>query len=400
MSPRHKKILITVSGEDRPGITANLMKVISDNGVSVTDIGQSVTYDLLSLSILLDGESMDNQSPILKDLLFAAKNMGLALDFKAIDQKNESNLNKKTDRFILSCISSDKIPPVFLHDMANVLAKSKINITRIDSTTPQVLKSLDITTSVPQNTNWQQIKERLLKISDQYRIDMAFLKDSVFRRNKRLIVFDMDSTLIQNEVIDELAEVCGQREHVEKITRQAMEGKIDFDESLKKRVAKLKGLEVDRMQEVLGKLIFTPGTEEFIDTVKSLGYKLALISGGFGFFANHLKEKLQLDYAFANELEIKDQKLTGNVSGEIINPGRKATILNLIAQQEGISLEQVVAIGDGANDLPMLAKAGLGIAFHAKDVVKKEAPLQMGHGPMTSILYFLGIHGPLSKSKN
>ena len=392
----HKKILITVSGPDGPGITSNLMKVIAKSGLSVLDIGQSVTYDLLSLSILLDGEiKQENQSPVLKDLLFEAKKMGLSLDFKAIEKKDDKQFQTMPDKFILSCVSPDKISPAFLYDVAEILAKNKINITRIDSTTPLILKSLDIMTTVLQKTDWQKIKEELLKISDRHRIDMAFLKDNVFRRNKRLIVFDMDSTLIQKEVIDELARSCGQEEWVKKNTQKAMEGKINFDESLIKRVARLKGLEVKKMQKILENIPLTPGTEEFIKTVKSLGYKLALVSGGFSFFANHFKEKLNMDYAFANELEIKNGKLTGNLVGDIVNPRQKATIIGLIAQQEGISLEQVVAIGDGANDLPMLSKAGLGIAFHAKDIVKKKAPQQMDHGPMTSILYFLGIPGPI-----
>jgi phosphoserine phosphatase len=223
---------------------------------------------------------------------------------------------------------------------------------------------------------------------------VAFLKDNVFRRNKRLIVFDMDSTLIQTEVIDELADLCGVGEEVKLITHRAMNGEIDFDESLKLRVSKLKGLDTKKMQEILDRLPLTPGVEDFLRTVKNLGYKVALISGGFTFFADALKAKLGLDYSFANELEIVDGRLTGNVKGTIVNANQKAILVKLIAQQENISLEQVVAIGDGANDLPMLATAGLGIAFHAKDIVRKEAQQHMSHGPMTSILYFLGIPGP------
>ncbi|CAN0205610.1 unnamed protein product, partial [Chrysoparadoxa australica] len=198
-------------------------------------------------------------------------------------------------------------------------------------------------------------------------------------------------TLIQNDVIDERAEVLVVRKEVREVTEKAMNGEMDFDESLKQRVSKLKGLKVSQMEEILERLPFTVGAEEFIKTVKSLGYKVALISGGFSFFANALKEKLDLDYAFANELSIQNGVLTGTVEGTIINANQKALLVNLISQQEKISLEQVVAIGDGANDLPMLATAGLGIAYHAKDIVKKEAQNHMSHGPMTSILYFLGI---------
>lgn len=218
-----------------------------------------------------------------------------------------------------------------------------------------------------------------------------FLKENVFRRNKRLIVFDMDSTLIQAEVIDELAKANNAGEEVSEITERAMNGELNFDQSLKERVSKLKGLDVSKMQNILEELPLTPGVEEFITKVKSHDYKIAIISGGFSFFANALKEKLGLDYAFSNELEIEGNKLTGKVKGTIINAEQKALLVDLISQQEKITLEQVVAIGDGANDLQMLSKAGLGIAFHAKEIVKKKAQNQMSHGPMTTILYFLGL---------
>ena len=253
---------------------------------------------------------------------------------------------------------------------------------------------MEISTSIPTLLDTKALKSELMQVSTAHKIDVAFLKDNVFRRNKRMIVFDMDSTLIQAEVIDELAELCGVGKEVKEITHRAMNGEIDFDESLRLRVSKLKGLDVSRMQEVLENLPLTPGVEEFIKTIKLLGYKVALISGGFSYFADALKKRLGLDYSFANELEIKDGKLTGMVTGTIVNANQKAILVKLISQQENISLEQVVAIGDGANDLPMLATAGLGIAFHAKDVVRKAAQQHLSHGPMTSILYFLGIPGP------
>ena len=201
----------------------------------------------------------------------------------------------------------------------------------------------------------------------------------------------MDSTLIQAEVIDEMAKVHGVGEKVISITERAMNGELDFNAALKERVALLKGMKVDKLEQILSKIELTNGTEQFIRTVKSLGYKVAVISGGFTYFTGAFKTKLGLDYAFANELEIENGELTGRVLGNIVNAEGKALLLNLISQQEQISLEQVVAIGDGANDLPMLAKAGLGIAFHAKEIVRKKAGHHMSHGPMTSILYFLGI---------
>jgi phosphoserine phosphatase len=372
------------------------MKIISDYNVSVLDMGQAVTHGLLSLSFVLGLDSGNNNSGnVLKDLLFEANMIGLNLSYKVVE-KQIVTPEMEGDKFIVTCVSPDIITAQFVSDLAQILANHKINIERIDKVSPREFSSLEISTSISKTLDTKSLKEELMKVSTKHRVDVAFLKDNVFRRNKRLIVFDMDSTLIQTEVIDELADLCGAGEEVRKVTHRAMNGEMDFDESLRQRVSKLKGLEVEKLQKVLENLPFTPGVEEFIKTIKTLGYKVALISGGFTFFADSLKTKLGLDYSFANVLEIKDGKLTGNVTGTIINANQKALLVKLIAQQENISLEQVVAIGDGANDLPMLATAGLGIAFHAKDVVRREAQQHLSHGPMTSILYFLGIPGPTS----
>ncbi len=390
-----KIILVTVSGPDYPGITARLMRIISDFNVGIRDMGQAVTHGLLSLSFVLELNNEDNKSSgaVLKDLLFEANKMGLSLSYKVVDSivKNE---NLQDEKFVVTCVAPQLITSQFVADLAKTLSDHKINIERIDKVSPEEFSSLEIVTSLPVNLTWDKLKEELLKVSTLHKIDVAFLKDNVFRRNKRLIVFDMDSTLIQTEVIDELAILSGAGDEVKAITHRAMNGEIDFDESLRLRVSKLKGLKEEKLQEVLENLPLTPGVCEFIGTIKALGYKVALISGGFTYFSDHLKKRLNLDYSFANELEIVGGELTGKVKGTIVNANQKAILVKLIAQQENISLEQVVAIGDGANDLPMLATAGLGIAFHAKDVVRREAQNHMSHGPMTSILYFLGIPGP------
>ena len=388
-----RDVLIKVSGPDHPGITSELMNIIRKTNNPLLDMGQSVTHGLLSLSFVIRvNEENDENDHVLKDLLFSANNLGLKLNYKVVESQDSMKI-EEMEKFILNCVSVDDIEANFVCDIATVLSNHGINIKRIDKVSPKGFRSLEISTEVPIGLDWQKVKSELISTSNGHQVDVAFLKDNIFRRSKRLIVFDMDSTLIQTEVIDELADAHGVGEEIRAITEEAMNGNMDFDESLIKRVSKLEGLEASKMDEILKNLPLTPGVEEFVKTIKSLGYKVAVISGGFTYFAYALKEKLGLDYAFANELEIIDGKLTGKVTGTIINAEQKALLVKLISQQEGISLEQVVAIGDGANDLPMLATAGLGIAFHAKEIVKKKAQQHMSHGPMTSILYFLGIPG-------
>jgi len=386
-------ILVTVAGPDHPGITTKLMATIEQAGDELEDMGQAVTHGLLSLSFLIKiNNRIDGDAPVIKELLFQATKLELNLSYQEIEKKQDIPMGDQ-EKFILNCVTTEKISSSFIKDISQTLADNNVNIQRIDNVRPSTFKALEITTVVPKSLNDKKLKKELLTVSNSHSVDVAFLKDNVFRRSKRLIVFDMDSTLIQTEVIDEMADVMGVGEEVRAITHRAMNGELDFDQSLIERVSKLKGLTVVQMQEILESLPFTHGAQDFIKTVKNLGYKVALISGGFSFFADALKTKLDLDYAFANDLVIKDGALTGEVEGTIINANQKALLLKVIAQQEKISLEQVVAIGDGANDLPMLATAGLGIAFHAKDKVRKEAQNHMSHGPMTSILYFLGIPG-------
>lgn len=387
-------VLVTISGPDQPGITAELMKCICSSNGRIEDMGQSITHGLLSLSILIDVSKTpeSDASSIVKELLFTAKKMGVELEFEVIEDKEK--VVAPGDKYILSCVSLAGITADFLYDISNTLATSNINIQRIDNVTEGSFKSLEIATRAQSSdVNWDQVKEKLINLSNKHETDLALLKDDVWRRNKRLIVFDMDSTLIQSEVIVEMAKAHGVGDKVHEITERAMEGELNFDQSLEERVSLLKGMREDLLKEIVEEIKLTEGVEDFVKTVKALGYKVAIISGGFTYFANYFKEKLGIDYAFANELHFEDGILSGEIKGGIVNAEKKAMLVDLIAQQEGIRLEQVVAIGDGANDLHMLAKAGLGIAFHAKEIVKQSAKQHMSHGPMTSILYFLGIPG-------
>lgn len=393
MSTASEHLLITVSGPDKPGITSALMKILSRSTHGLVDMGQAVTHGLLSLSFVIEFHKEPEGDNILKDLLFEANKLGLTLNYQIVNNGQEPTETAQ-EKFIVSCVSVERITASFMRDMAQTLAQFKINISRIDKISPKDFLCVEFMTTVPTGIDWNELKSKLISISAAHHIDVAFLKDNVFRRSKRLVVFDMDSTLIQAEVIDELAVAAGVGEKVKAITERAMNGEIDFDQSLIERVSCLKGLPVEKMQGILDQLPLTPGVEEFMQTTKTLGLKVAIISGGFTFFTDALKRKIGADYAFGNELEIIDGKLSGKVKGTIVNAQQKAFLLKLLAQQEGIHTEQVVAIGDGANDLPMLSTAGLGIAFHAKDIVKKSAQSQLSHGPMTSVLYFLGIPGP------
>ncbi len=383
-----KLTLINITGPDHPGITARLMQCLEEENIELHDIGQSVTYGLLSLSFII---SVPNDSSVVKDLLFQATEMGMKLEYREVEKLGKA---PHLEAYIISCISPSTITPKFMKEFSSLLAQNKINIKRIDNLNPKAFSSIDFQIEVATNqSDLDKIKQGLLSLSHSHALDLALLKDNVWRRNKRLIVFDMDSTLIQSEVIVEMAKVHGVGEKVHDITERAMNGELNFDQSLTERVSLLEGLNVDKLDEILRDIKLTDGVEKFLETIQKLGYKTAIISGGFLHFAKHFQKRLGIDYAFANDLMVDSGKLTGKIKGEIINAKQKAILLEMLAQQEGINLEQVVAIGDGANDLPMLAKAGLGIAFHAKEVVKKEASQHMSFGNMDSILHFLGIPG-------
>lgn len=292
---------------------------------------------------------------------------------------------------VLCCVSPRGITDSFKNEVLSFLKKSGLEVIKIEALSEQGLKAIDIELNLPDGG--EGLKTELLDFSNLHQVDMALIPLDTFRHNRKLIVFDMDSTLIQHEVIDEMALDFGIGEDVKKITERAMNGELNFDEALRERVLLLKGFEREKMEKILSRLKLTPGVESLIKEVKKKGYKTAIISGGFRYFAESFKNQLGMDYAFANELEWDGDKLSGRVLGKIINAQEKARIVEELAKEESISLHQVVAVGDGANDLLMLSRAGLGIAFHAKEKVKKEASHRLSFGPMTTLLYFLGIPG-------
>jgi len=386
----NRMVLITMTGPDKPGIIASVTGQIAEAGARIRDIEQTVTHTLLSLSVLIDFASGDaDGKPLIKELLFLAKELGLDLDFQVI---GEAEYRRKTTRHAyVVTIMGGEVNAKALARVSRILADHQTNIERITKLTQRQLRCVEFLITTPPDLDVKALTRKLLHAATSLGVDIAVQKESLYRRAKRLVVMDMDSTLIQIEVIDELARLAGVGAAVAEITERAMNGELDFQEALRARVALLKGLEASALEQVYRNIPFTPGAKTLVRILKRLGFKTAVISGGFKFFTDRLKEELGLDYAYANQLEIIDGIVTGGVVGPIIDGARKAQLLEEIAAGEGITLDQVIAIGDGANDLPMLGKAGLGIAFNAKARVREQADTHINQQSLDSILYLLGL---------
>lgn len=395
-------ILLNITGEDKPGVTTTLTSILSNYNVNILDIGQSVIHDQLSLGILFELPPESESAPVLKDLLFKAYETGISVKFTPITEDNYEHwvgLQGKK-RYMVTLISR-KATSLQLAKVSDVIYTQGLNIDTITRLTGRVplgeeddsdKQKACIQFSVRGNPkSEEEMRGMFMEISKEIGADIAFQEDNIFRRNRRLVCFDMDSTLIQTEVIVELAKKAGVGKKVDEITEAAMRGEIDFDESFKQRVALLKGLDENVMQEIAENLPITEGAERLFSTLKKYGYRTAILSGGFTYFGKYLQHKFDIDYVFANDLEIVNGKLTGKHLGEIVNGEMKAEWLKKLAFKEDINLEQVIAIGDGANDLPMINIAGLGIAFHAKPKVKENAKQNISTIGLDAVLYLMGF---------
>ena len=386
-----ERVLVTVTGPDTPGITAALTGVLASKGARLRDIEQVVVQGQLTLCLLVGLDSAPGSGePVLKDLLFTAKRMGLDLDFAVVSP--DQNGHAGQSRYAVTAIG-DGLDAGGVHVIADVLARHGANIEQIRQLSGERLGSLEIIVGLPPEPGLASTLRRdLIRVTADLDIDVAVQRERLTRRAKRLVIMDMDSTLIRIEVIDELAAMHGVGEQVSEITRRAMGGELDFEQSLRERVGLLRGLSVEKVHALAADLPITEGAREMLRVLRKLGFKTGVISGGFTFAAYALKDKLGLDYAYANEMVEADGVLTGEVKQPVVSPQRKADLLDAIAQREGIALEQTIAIGDGANDLAMLERAGLGIAFHAKPRLREQADTALRAGGLDRILYLLGLH--------
>ena len=393
-------ILINVSGEDKPGLTSRLTEILAQYNVNILDIGQAVIHDTLSLGMLVEVPSESESSPVLKDVLFKAHELGVVVRFTPVSDKDYERwvMEQGKERYIVTLLGK-RLTAGQLARLTTIVAAHDLNIDKITRLSGRVsLSQRNLRTkacvefSVRGNLEDDHtFRFELMQIADELGVDIAFQTDNLYRRNRRLVAFDMDSTLIGIEVIDEMAKRAGVGEEVSRITESAMRGELDFKESLTKRLSLLAGLDEALLKEIADSLPVNEGAEHLISTLKQLGYKTAILSGGFSYFGRRLQQMFGIDYVYANELEIKDGRVTGRVAGEIIDGARKAELLREIAAKENISLEQVIAVGDGANDLPMLSIAGLGIAFQAKPMVRANASHNISNLGLDGVLYLLGV---------
>lgn len=392
-------IQMNISGEDKPGMTAVLTDILSRHDAFILDIGQANIHRSLTLGILFM-TTPDRSGQIMKELLFKATELDINIRFTPItdEEYNAWVLGQGKNRYIITLMGR-KVTAGHIARVTRAISDEGLNIDDINRLTGRM--PLDEDERAPKTCiefsvrgtidDKSRIQDALMKLTNTGEVDISFQKDGIFRRSRRLICFDMDSTLIRTEVIDELADRAGVGDKVREITERAMRGEIDFRESFRERVALLKGLDVSVMEDIANNLPITEGVDRMMTILKRVGYKTAILSGGFTYFGNYLRSRFGFDYVYANELEVEDGKLTGRYTGEIVDGQRKAELLRLLCQFENIDIQQSVAVGDGANDLPMLNIAGLGIAFHAKPKVRATASQAISTVGLDGILYFLGL---------
>ncbi len=400
LKSNEEQILIRITGQDRPGLTAAAMEILACYNARILDIGQADIHSTLSLGILIRIDEL-HSGQVMKELLFKAEELNVNIGFSPIsDDEYESWVDHQgKNRYILTVIGRT-LSAKQIAAATKIIADQGLNIDfirrmtgRISIKHPERNVRSCIEFSLRGNPkNRSLMQSKLMHLASEQEIDFSFQRDDMYRRMRRLICFDMDSTLIQTECIDELAMRAGVGDKVRAITERAMRGEIDFKESFTQRVSLLKGLDISVMKDIADHLPITEGADRLMSVLKRCGYKIAILSGGFTYFGEQLRRRYGIDYVYANELEIDENgKLTGRYVGDIVDGKRKAELLKLIGQVEQVNLAQTIAVGDGANDLPMISEAGLGIAFHAKPRVKATAQQSINNIGLDGVLYFLGF---------
>jgi phosphoserine phosphatase len=399
--PNSEIILINISGDDKPGVTSAITEILGNYNATILDIGQADIHHTLSLGILFKVTNLSDSGNILKEVLFKCSELNVNVRFTPVSIDRYENWvdRQGKSRYIVTLLGK-VITAKQLSMVTKTVSEQNLNIDSIIRLTGRPSLEINDENSIRSCIELSvrgtlldknALSSQFMQYTSELGIDISFQKDDMYRRSRRLICFDMDSTLIKTEVIDELADKAGVGSEVRAITESAMRGEIDFSESFKQRVALLKGLDEKVLKDIAQHLPIMDGAERLISILKRIGFKIAILSGGFTYYGNYLKKIFDIDYVYANELEIIDGKLTGEYLGDIVDGKRKAELLKLIAQVEKIDLEQVIAVGDGANDLPMLNIAGLGIAFHAKPKVIANAQQSISTIGLDGVLYFLGF---------
>ncbi len=393
-------LLITISGQDQAGVTAGVTGILSQKQANILDIGQSVIHATLSLGILAELPESCDEKQLSAAIAEFTRDRDLRLRVSSVTPQSYSQWveGHGRARYIVTLLAR-KITSDQLARVTAVVSDHGLNIDGINRLSgripigklPAQSKACVEFSARGTLSDAAAFRRELLEVAGALEVDLAFQEDNMYRRNRRLVAFDMDSTLIEAEVIDELARLAGVGDRVSAITERTMRGELDFSESFRARVALLEGLPESALAQVAGELSITEGAEHLIATLRKLGYKTAILSGGFTYFARHLQQRLGIDYIYANELDIVDGAVSGQIKGAIVDGARKAELLQQLAVEQGIDLQQVIAVGDGANDLPMLSIAGLGIAFRAKPLVKQSAEQSISTLGLDAILYLLGF---------
>ena len=385
---KDKLLMVSVSGPDRPGILAQFSKVLVERQIELEDIEQVSLQNTLGLYLLLRfNQPAESHDHVIKDLLFEANKMNLNLDYQLVSTDHVEEFSRR-ELIILTHFGDIR----FMAAISKILAEGKINIESIASETHHGARSFEMLLNIIAAVDGSQIKSKIMAKGRELNVDLSFQTLSAHRKNKRLICFDMDSTLVDMEGINEMARRAGVHREVARITEKAMRGDFDFEESLRQRVAMLKGLALADVIDIRDRMRLSEGTEELLTTLKWLGYQVGIVSGGFNIFADYLKQQFKLDFAYSNQLEVRNNCLTGKVTGKIVDAAEKARVINQLSCDLGIVLDQVVAVGDGANDALMLSQAGLGIAYNAKKALERIANVSLSKTKFSHIFHLLGIN--------